>query len=120
MYFGFSIASIQEKVLEDQNVSMPLPSDQICEGAEEGSALIVEKIIKVSEVIFEETGTGSLGNEGKLEAQNSIVEAHHGQNGLFQGAVGQVTEHCQVIFNGLLHGILAAICYDRLFCITSP
>ncbi|ONI02676.1 hypothetical protein PRUPE_6G214100 [Prunus persica] len=90
------IVSTQEKVLEDQNISMPLPSDQICEGAEEGSALIVDKIIKVSEVIFEETGTGSLGNEGKLEAQNSIVEAHHGQNGVFQGAVGQVTEHCQI------------------------
>ncbi|CAN6679906.1 unnamed protein product [Malus baccata var. baccata] len=74
------VASTQEKVLEDQHVSVP--SDQFREGAEEGSVLIVDKVTKVTEVIFEESVTGTLSNEDKFEAQNSVVEPHHVKNGV--------------------------------------
>ncbi|XP_062005257.1 protein CROWDED NUCLEI 4 [Rosa rugosa] len=70
--------STQTKVPEQQLES--LPSDQICDGTVDESVLVVDKVIKVSEVICERTETQSFANGNKLDAHNSVVEPHHLQN----------------------------------------
>lgn len=112
---GFSVVSTQPKVVEEQHAS--LPSDQICEGAAEDSLLVVDKVIKVSEVMCEKTETESFANVDKLVAQNSVVEPQHVQNGVLSsdpkaqekmqeldlGDVGLVTDHRQVILIAALY-----------------
>lgn len=84
--FCFSIESTQTKVVEQHLVS--LPSDQICEGALEDSVLVVDKVVKVSEVICERTETpsftneGSFANEDNIATQNSVGEPQHESNGV--------------------------------------
>ncbi|XP_004288287.1 PREDICTED: putative nuclear matrix constituent protein 1-like protein [Fragaria vesca subsp. vesca] len=80
------IESTQTKVVEQHLVS--LSSDQIYEGALEDSVLVVDKVIKVSEVICERTETqsftneGSFANEDNIATQNSVGEPQHESNGV--------------------------------------
>lgn len=71
--FGFSLISTQKNVLEDQHVLFS--SSQTQEGAEEASVLVIDKIIQISEVTHEKTGTDNLTNEDELDCLlNPVAE----------------------------------------------
>ncbi|GMY11981.1 protein CROWDED NUCLEI 4 [Fagus crenata] len=68
-----SVISTQKKVLEDQHVLFS--SSQTQEGAEEASVLVIDKIIQISEVTHEKTGTDNLTNEAELDCLlNPVAE----------------------------------------------
>lgn len=109
--FRFSIESTQTKVVEEQLVS--LTCNQICEGASKDSVIVVDKVIKVSEVICERTETQSFANEDNVGTQNAVGEpqdelncvltsepkAQEKKQELDLGNVGLVSDDCQVILH---------------------
>ncbi|KAF5454281.1 hypothetical protein F2P56_023958 [Juglans regia] len=93
-----SATSTQQNAPEDRHVS--LSSSQTKEGAEEAGALILDKIIQVSEVTLEKTETHNFTNEDELdsllhpvaemeldvppdEGINGLTNSSHVKNGVF-------------------------------------
>ncbi|KAF3970938.1 hypothetical protein CMV_005409 [Castanea mollissima] len=68
-----SVISTQKNVAEDQHVLFS--SSKLQEGAEEASVLVIDKIVQISEVTHEKTGTDNFTNEDKLDCLlNPVTE----------------------------------------------
>lgn len=73
-----SVISTQKNVAEDQHVLFS--SSKLQEGAEEASVLVIDKIIQISEVTHEKTGTDNFTNEDKLDCLlNPVAELQQGK-----------------------------------------